>query len=145
MNRVGAGKIKRIGQGLKSCITLGAVYSVISIGIVLAFGRYLALLFVDAGQTAIIEDVYTFMILNAAFYFPLALVNIIRFLIQGIGFPKFAIIAGVFEMAARTFAGFALVLVFGYTAACLGSPFAWIMADIFLVPAYFYCIRKLRH
>ena len=36
--------------------------------------------------------------------FPLALVNIIRFMIQGMGFGVLAIMAGVFEMVARTLA-----------------------------------------
>ena len=31
----------------------------------------------------------------------------------------------------------------GYTAACFASPAAWIMADLFLLPAYFFCYRKL--
>ena len=39
--------------------------------------------------------------------------------------------------------GFGFVPVFGFTAACLASPVAWILADLFLIPAYHHCIRKL--
>ena len=42
-----------------------------------------------------------------------------------------------------TSAGFVLVPKFGFIAACLASPLAWIMADLFLVPAYFYCVKKM--
>ena len=46
-------------------------------------------------------------------------------------------------MIARTLMGIFIVPVFGFTGACFASPLAWIMADIFLVPAYFYVKRKL--
>jgi hypothetical protein len=37
-----------------------------------------------------------------------------------------------------------LVPYFGYTAVCFASPVAWILADLFLVPAYLYCAKTLR-
>ena len=69
--------------------------------------------------------------------------NIIRFLIQGMGFPSFAILAGVFEMIARGLAGFLLVPMLGFTGVALGSPIAWVLADAFLIPAYFHVRRVL--
>ena len=66
-----------------------------------------------------------------------------RFCIQGMGFSVFAILAGVFEMAARTFAAVLLVPKMGYTGACLANPCAWIAADIFLIPAFIYCCKRL--
>lgn len=139
---VGGGKLDRLGKGLKSCVLLGAAYSVIAFIIAFFLGRPLATLFLDASEAAIIDNVRRFLICNTAFYFPLALVNIIRFLIQGMGFPTFAILAGVFEMIARALAGFVLVPLIGFTGVCLGSPIAWIFADCFLIPAYFH-VRKV--
>lgn len=139
---VGAGKLDRLGRGLKSCVLLGAGYSIIALVIAVFLSRPLATLFLDVAETAIIENVRSFLIYNTVFYFPLALVNIVRFLIQGMGFPTFAILAGVFEMAARALAGFVLVPLIGFTGVCLGSPIAWIFADIFLIPAYFH-VRKV--
>ena len=75
---------------------------------------------------------------------PLALVNIVRFSIQGMGFSQLAILAGVLEMAARTVMGQVFVPLFGFTAACFASPVAWISADLFLIPAAILCIRHLR-
>ena len=91
----------------------------------------------------IIGNAYRFLVINICFYFLLALVNIVRFMIQGMGFPRFAILAGVFEMVARAFAGFVLVPKFGFAAACFGNPFAWLLADLFLVPAFFHVQKKL--
>ena len=139
---VGAGKLERLGTGLKSCVMLGAGYSVIAFVIAFFAGDPLARLFLDADQVAIIGDVRLFLIINTIFYFPLALVNIVRFLIQGMGFPTFAILAGVFEMIARSLAGIFLVPVIGYMGVCLGSPIAWLFADAFLIPAYIH-VRKV--
>lgn len=140
---VGAKKLSRIGEGLKACIWMGAVYSVVALVVLALLGQQIALLFVDRSEADLIGQVQFYLIVTAAFYFPLALVNIIRFLIQGMGYSKFAILAGVCEMAARALVGFALVPVFGYTAACFASPAAWIFADAFLIPAYYQVKRKL--
>ena len=37
-----------------------------------------------------------------------------------------------------------LVPVIGYTAVCIASPAAWILADCFLIPAYILGMKKLR-
>ena len=140
---VGAGKLERVGRGLRSCILLGAVYSVIALGIVLFLGRYLLLLFLNSDETAILENAQWFIMMNSLFYFPLALVNIIRFMIQGMGFSKLAVFAGMFEMVARTLAGFVLVPFFGFPAVGFANPLAWIFADIFLIPAYLYVKRRM--
>lgn len=140
---VGAGKLDRLGQGLKACVLMGAVYSVMALLIVILWGNALAGLFVESSETAIIGNVRLFLLFNTATYFLLALVNIVRFLIQGMGFPVFAILAGVLEMVARAVAGIVLVPIFGFAGACMGSPLAWIMADAFLVPAFFIVRRKL--
>ena len=141
---VGAGKINRLGQGLQACVILGACYSVLALGIYVLFAPQLILLFVNASEVELIENARTFLIINGAFYFPLALVNIIRFLIQGMGFSRFAIFSGVFEMIARTAVGFLFVPAFGYYAVCAANPTAWILAAMFLIPAYWLCVKKLR-
>ena len=42
------------------------------------------------------------------------------------------------------FVGFCLVPVFGFLPACFASPLAWICADLFLVPAFGQCLKKLK-
>lgn len=141
---VGAGKIDRLGKGLKACVMLGTIYSVLAYVVYLFFAPKLSLLFLDASETELIANVKMFLLSNGMFYFALALVNIVRFMIQGIGFSSLAVFAGVFEMVARAVAGFVFVPKLGYRAACFANPSAWIMADIFLIPAYFYCVSKLK-
>ena len=141
---VGACKLDRVTKGMVQCSFLAAAYSVLAAVVLIGFGDKLALLFVDSGEIEIIKNVEEVLMWNSLFYIPLALVNIIRFSIQGLGFGKLAIFAGVAEMVGRSIVGFGFVSVFGFTAACLASPIAWILADLFLVPAYRYCMRKLK-
>lgn len=140
---VGARKLDRVTKGMVQCSILAAVYCVFAAAVMIGFGGKLALLFVDHTEVEIIRNVEQVLMWFSLFYIPLALVNIIRFSIQGLGFGKLAIFAGVAEMAGRGIVGFGFVPVFGFTAACLASPMAWILADLFLIPAYRYCIRHL--
>lgn len=141
---IGARRMDRIPSGLRSGMIIGSVYSILAFLIILFFGQYLATLFVDGGEIEIIQKAHQFLIANGSFYIPLTAVNIFRLYIQGMGFSKLAMFAGVFEMVARTIAGLVLVPVFGYTASCFANPFAWCMADVFLIPAYFYVFRRLK-
>lgn len=140
---VGAKRLDRVGQGLKACILMGLVYAVVSFGVMYFFGGNLVALFVDSADAQMLANARQFLLTNGAFFFPLALVNIVRYLIQGMGYSTFAILAGVLEMIARTIAGLVLVPVFGFTGACFASPLAWIFADAFLIPAYFYVRKRL--
>lgn len=140
---VGAGKLDRVSKGMKSTCLLGLGYSVVALIVLASFGKTITLLFVDSTETELIGQVSKFLIITAVFYFPLALVNIVRFTIQGLGFSKFAILAGVCEMAARSIVALAFVPLFGYLAICFTSPVAWIFADLFLIPAYLYVMKKL--
>lgn len=142
---VGAGRLDRLGRGLRSAVILGAVYSALILVVLIFFGRDLILLFVSAKEVTVIAQAKQFLVTNAAFYLMLALVNIVRFLIQGMGFSGFAVFAGVFEMVARTLVGLVFVPIFGFTAACFASPLAWIFADCFLIPAFFHCRKKLQN
>ena len=139
---IGAGKLERISEGIKKSMIIGSVYSIVALIISIFFGKSLALLFVNENEIEILAKVSENLIIIAAFYIPLCIVNVVRFTIQGMGYSTFAILAGVCEMIARALCGFILVPIFGYVAVCLASPVAWIFADAFLIPAYKYVINK---
>lgn len=139
---VGAAKWDRLHQGVRSCVLLGAVYAAVCAAALFFLCDQLAMLFLDEASAVLLPLSRQFLMMNALFYFPLALVNIFRFMIQGMGFSPLATLAGVMEMVARTFLS-GLIPVYGFSVACCASPAAWVLADLFLVPAYFYCHRKL--
>ncbi len=141
---VGAKKIEHLQQGLVAAVKLGCGYAIAAFIVLYFFGRTFAMIFLDSGDTACLDNAHLYLIINAAFYIPLALVNIVRFLIQGMGFSMFAVLAGVMEMIGRTLVAVVLVPIFGFPAICFASPIAWILADAFLIPAYISVKNKLK-
>ena len=144
---IGAGRVDRVKKGLFNCSLLGVGYAVFALGFVALLGGKAAMLFIkaDSGNPEeILALAGQFLMINVSFYVPLAFVNIVRFLIQGMGFSQIAVFAGVFEMAARAFVALCLVPVFGYNAVCFASPAAWVLADMFLIPAFFGCFVRVK-
>jgi len=140
---IGAKKLDRIRTGLKDCCLIGIGYFFVAFTIVYFFAGSVISLFVSDPDPTMVAQSRSFLLWLVAFYILLAFVNNFRFLIQGIGYPTFAILAGVFEMVARTLAGIVLVPAFGFLGVCLAAPLAWVFADAFLIPAYFGIMKKL--
>lgn len=145
---VGAGKLERLGKGLKSAVLLGFIYSVLAFIVCFFLGKNLIQIFVESDDAAIkaqvIDQGNLNLVIALAFYPLLTLVNTVRFTIQGMGFSGFAVFAGVAEMFARALVGVLLVPIFGFTGACFAGPAAWLFADAFLIPAYCSCYKKLQ-
>ncbi|MGN1089328.1 MAG: MATE family efflux transporter, partial [Huintestinicola sp.] len=80
---VGARQWDHLDKGMRSCVLLGAIYSAVSFVVLLFTGEHLAMIFLDENSRELIPLVKQFLMTLAAFYFPLALVNIVRFTIQG--------------------------------------------------------------
>ncbi len=148
---VGAGKTDRIRKGLFCCSALGAGYALLAFGVAVLFGGNLAMMFVSSSDLESGVDpaqirslARQFLVVNAAFYVPLAFVNIVRFMIQGMGFSQIAVYAGVSELVARGVVALCLVPHFGYDAVCFANPVAWVLADMFLIPAFFVCFNNIQ-
>ena len=141
---IGAKKLDRVSKGLFTASTIGMIYSILAGAVLMLFGEKLALIFVDSTETEIIANIVIYLRIESGFYFLLLLVCCVRFTIQGMGFSGFAVFAGVLEMIARTLVALVLVPLFGFTGVCFASPVAWIMADVFLVPAFFHAKKKLQ-
>ena len=141
---VGARKLDRVKQGLDAASVLGGVYCVIALGVVLLFGDKMLGLFIDGGQNAAVMDMgFRYLKINAAFYVPLLFVNILRLCIQGMGYTRVAMFAGLSEMVARIAVALFVVPAAGFTGACFANPAAWVMADLFLFPCCFRLLRTL--
>ena len=142
---IGARKLHRVHQGLKAAGIMGGVYCVAVFAIMVLFGRQLLGLFVSSSDMEVIALAYRYMCVNTACFLLLLGVNIFRLTIQGMGFTRIAMIAGVMEMIARTAVAMILVPVFGFDGACVSNPAAWLFADIFLIPCYVRITKKLEH
>ena len=139
---VGAGRTERIPAGLKAAAAVGTVYSLAVLLAVLVFARTLLGIFLGTDADAETFGMASgYLVTNVAFFISLLFVNILRFSIQGMGFTRVAMIAGAFEMAARTLTALLLVPRWGFDAVCFANPLAWVMADAFLVPCFAHALR----
>ena len=143
---LGAGKPERIHQGVRACTILGVIYAAVIFLAMYLWGSQLCLMFLDTKDAAAVASIGAlsrqFLLINLAFFVPLLFVTLRRCTIQGLGFSEFAVFAGVFEMLARGVFGLCLVPWLGFPAVCYASPAAWVMADLFLFPAYCACMKK---
>ena len=140
----GAGKYERLSAGVKDSMIIGSVYATLTFLLFLGAGRSFLLLFINSKETVILDGARLLLLENASCYILLAAVNIYRFMIQGMGFSRLAIVSGVMEMIARILIGIFIVPRMGLVGAGLASPFAWLLADLFLIPAFIHCRRQLQ-
>lgn len=143
---IGAGKPERVRAGVWDGAILGTGYALVLLFVLYFCGGSLTSLFLDPKDAAAMDDILPlseqYLICCALFYIPLMFVNLLRFTIQGLGYSGLAVVAGVFEMVARGVFALCLVPSLGFNAVCFASPAAWVMADMFLFPAYFHCMKK---
>lgn len=146
----GAGKYTRIRVGIRQSLIMSMIYCVISALAVSLLGGFMTVLFVESKQTSpeelkeIISLSVKYLRLNSIFYPVLGILFILRNALQGMGYSFLPMMAGVSELIARTLVVFAFVSSFGFMAACLASPVAWLFADILLIITYFLKIKELK-
>ena len=140
---LGAGKIDRIKKGVGRGVVIAACYTVIGFCVARFLGPYISLLFISKSETVIIGLAQQYINMGSNFYFILSVLFLLRSSLQGLGYSATAMFAGIFELVARAIMGFGFVNTLGYAAACVANPVAWIAADIFLVPAYLFVIKKV--
>lgn len=141
---LGAGKIDRARRGVHQGIWMIMVYVAVATIASLCFGQYLALLFVTADELAVIGDIHKLLSIVGAFYWSLGILFVYRNAVQGLGYGVPAMAAGLFELIARAVIGLFAVPVFGFEAACIAGPLAWIAADLLLIPVFYIVIHKLK-
>ena len=104
-----------------------------------------SLLFMNADEAASVMSYTQQLSVANAYATPLLLgVNVLRLSIQGMGYSRLSLISGLLEMLARTAVSLWAVPAFGFDAACLASPLAWLLADCFLVPGFYGCLNARR-
>lgn len=141
---LGAKKISRIKTGINDAMWLMLAYFVITVAIIYPFADNMMMLFVNGNEQDVILNAARLMRISNWFYPALGILVILRYSIQGLGYSNLSMMSGVMEMIARCGVSIWLVPILAWTGICYADPVAWIMADIFLIPAYFWLIKRLR-
>ena len=139
----GAGKPERVWAGVRASTLLMLIYWAFAFAVLMTGARAIALLFVEASESEILDDAALFLHVSVSFFPVLGLLCILRYTIQGVGYTNLAMLSGVSEMVARILVSLLAVPSLGYIAVCFGDPTAWVFAVAFLVPAFAWVYRRL--
>ncbi|MDO4323552.1 MAG: MATE family efflux transporter [Lachnospiraceae bacterium] len=144
---LGAGKVKRISQGLRAGIIISMITSAVITALMLVFGRWILGGFIseEGGQGAQALDIaFRYLRIMAIFLPILYLLHVTRSCIQGLGNTVLPMVSGIAEFVMRTGAALLLPLWFGEGGILFAEVLAWTGADLILVPSYFYVMGKVR-
>jgi len=140
---LGAGRLDRIRQGVRQSMAVQLVYSAAACVLICFGGYYLALLFVDSGETLILEQAARFLRVGGFFYPMLGILFILRNSLQGLGYGFLPMMAGACELGARLLVSLCLVRFFQFDAICFADAVAWVAAAILMIIVWFVKSREL--
>ena len=108
------------------------------------FGMEIGSLFLNDESEGVLALVDQSLKILAPFFFALGILFSMRNAIQGLGYSIHAMFAGIVELLARGGVALGFVGKHGFIAVCFSNPAAWLAADLFLIPMYFYVIRRIK-
>ena len=140
---LGAKRYDRIVSGMKVMNYITLVTSLIAAAILVFFAKYFVMIFIENPTDEIIG--YTQQVLNysAVFMIFLGAIFIYRNVLQGMGESFVPMMAGVYELVARSLVVFILPKYIGFAGICLSDPIAWIAASLPLMFTYYKKIKKI--
>lgn len=141
---MGAGKIDRIRKGFKNAMMIGTIYSIVTSIFVMTAGKYLTPLFLSENLGEIMGYVDIYLKCVGMFFIPLAIVNIFRNGIQGMGYGLLPMMAGVAELIGRGVVAIIASQKRSYVGVCMASPVAWILAGGLLLVMYYFIMRRAK-
>ena len=138
---IGAGDVPRIRRGFRATTWIGVIYSFAAAALVMTVGKYMTYLFVSEDVERIMDSVDLYLKCAGSLFIPLAIVNIYRNGIQGLGYGLLPMMAGVAELVGRGVMSVIAAQQKSYLGVCLASPAAWVLAALLLIAMYCYVIR----
>ena len=125
---IGAKRYDRIKLGVKKCVQISIITSLISAMVLIFLGKYFVMMFVSNPDAEILSYAQQVLNISAIFFIPLGLIFVYRNALQGIGDSFIPMMAGVYELVARAVVAFTLPKVLEFMGICLADPVAWFAA-----------------
>jgi len=142
----GAGKIKRIRQGVTTANIISVISCVIIASITIGFGKNFLSLFISGTPEEFettLGYAYRFLTDLSLFLPTLYLIHVLRCVLQGLGHTVITMISGLVELVIRIAVALTLPFIFGPEILFYAHILAWIGSDIVLIVGYFYFANKL--
>lgn len=140
---VGARKMDRIYQGIKTGLLVGIIYSVFATSVLWLFGRQLSMLFISASMNDVLDASYLYLSRMGTCWAVLCVLIIARMAEQGIGYATRGLFAGVVEMICRSVVAIVFVPIFAFHAITWCDQVAWIGGAIYIVPMLMITLKHL--
>lgn len=144
---LGARKAERIRTGVRHAAIAGVVTAGVIAGTMFLFGRGITSGFISGTAEEVREATRIaceYLYLMSACLPILYLLHIYRSALQGMGNTVMPMASGLAEFVMRTGSVMLLPGIIGYTGVFWAEVFAWIGADLILVPAYYLCFSRVR-
>ena len=118
--------------------------SLLSLALVCAFARSLMLLFVDAGETAIIQEGVRYLRIEGAFYVGIGCLFLLYGLYRALGRPGMSVVLTVISLGTRVALAYILssIPAIGVQGIWWSVPIGWLLADV--TGGIYYALRRDR-
>lgn len=143
---LGAGKYKRIRQGMRAAVRLAIVTSVVIAAVMLLFGKVILGWFISGTPREVEQTLrvaYFYLAVMSVCLPVLYILHVVRSAIQGMGNTVLPMVSGIVEFVMRTAAVLLLPLAVGEAGVFFAETAAWMGADVVLVTSYFILAGKL--
>lgn len=143
---MGAGKIRRIHDGMRAAVVIALATSVVIAVCMLGGGRFLLGLFISGDAKtaeATLKVAYHYLVIMSVCLPVLYILHVTRSAIQGMGNTVLPMLSGVAEFVMRTASALLLPRLVGENGIFYAEIMAWMGADVILVASYFIMVRKL--
>ena len=126
----GAGYRDRIYSGISKAMRLVIILSVIATVLMLLFGRYVSMLFVDGSETEILSISGWLIRIEACFYPALGLIWLFNSALRGLGQVNVTIFSSVVELLSKILISVLLSRVLGPVGIWFAAPIGWVLGGI---------------
>ncbi|MCI9627041.1 MAG: MATE family efflux transporter [Clostridia bacterium] len=137
----GAKKEERICAGLRGAVLCVLLFCVVVSAAVWVLARPLMLLFVEAGETAIVAEGVRYLHIEGAFYFGIGCLFLLYGLYRALGKPGMSVVLTVVSLGMRVMLAYVLsgIPAIGVVGIWWSVPIGWILADM---AGIFYYMKK---
>lgn len=127
----GAKKEGRIRAGFRGAVAASAIFCIIISAAVCLFARPLMLLFINAGETAIVAEGVRYLRIEGAFYCGIGCLFLLYGLYRALGRPGMSVVLTVFSLGTRVALAYLLSAIpaIGVVGIWWSVPIGWILAD----------------
>lgn len=140
----GAGNQERIRRGTRSAVLTSFLFCAVISALVCVFAPQLMGIFVQAGETGVIDVGVEYLRIEGAFYFGIGLLFLLYGYYRAVAKPGMSVVLTVISLGFRVLLAYVLSAVdaIGVTGIWAAVPIGWALADIVGVGWYFWCRHK---